>query len=107
MRRLPATLTIAALALMIAIPTATASTTTHEEAPEGDSSQFAGYSGIGVGADGLPLAFHLTGGEAGDSPEFETLLDLGPDITPRAGVGDKGKYVGCATHTRTPNPMNR
>ena len=21
---------------------------------------------------------------------FETLLDLGPDITPRAGVGDKG-----------------
>ena len=39
---------------------------------------------------GLPLAFHLTGGEAGDSPEFATLLDLGPDITPRAAVGDKG-----------------
>ncbi len=23
-------------------------------------------------------------------PHFETLLDLGPDITPRAAVGDKG-----------------
>src|SRR5919206_215665 len=40
--------------------------------------------------DGLPLAFHLTGGEAGDSPQFEILLDLGPDITPRAALGDKG-----------------
>ena len=38
----------------------------------------------------MPLAFHLTGGEAGDSPQFEILLDLGPEITPRAGVGDKG-----------------
>jgi transposase len=40
--------------------------------------------------DGLPLAFHLTGGEASDSRNFETLLDIGPDITPRAVVGDKG-----------------
>ena len=40
--------------------------------------------------DGLPLAFHLTGGEASDSRNFETLLDLGSDITPRAVVGDKG-----------------
>ncbi len=40
--------------------------------------------------DGLPLAFHLTGGEAGDSPQFEVLLDLGPEITPRAALGDKG-----------------
>ena len=39
---------------------------------------------------GLPLAFHLTGGEAGDSPQFEILLELGPDITPRAALGDKG-----------------
>ncbi len=39
---------------------------------------------------GLPLAFHLTGGEAGDSPQFEVLLDLGPDVTPRAALGDKG-----------------
>ena len=43
-----------------------------------------------VDLDGLPLAFHLTQGQAGDSPQFEILLDLGPDITPRAGVGDKG-----------------
>ena len=40
--------------------------------------------------DGRPLAFHLTEGQAGDSPQFEVLLDLGPDITPRAAVGDKG-----------------
>ncbi|MBL0407657.1 IS5 family transposase [Microvirga aerilata] len=39
---------------------------------------------------GDPLGFHLTGGEVSDSPHFETLLDLGPDITPRAAVGDKG-----------------
>src|SRR3954465_8093106 len=29
--------------------------------------------------DGRPLAFHLTEGQAGDSPQFEILLDLGPD----------------------------
>jgi transposase len=40
--------------------------------------------------DGLPLAFHFTEGEASDSPQFAVLLDLGPDITPRAAVGDKG-----------------
>ena len=40
--------------------------------------------------DGRPLAFHLTEGQASDSPQFEVLLDLGPDITPRAAVGDKG-----------------
>lgn len=39
---------------------------------------------------GLPLGFHLTGGEAHDSPQFETLLDIGPDIAPRAAVADKG-----------------
>jgi transposase len=38
----------------------------------------------------LPLAFHLTGGEASDSKNFEILLDLGPDITPRAAITDKG-----------------
>ena len=37
-----------------------------------------------------PLAFQLTEGEASDSRQFEILLDLGPDITPRAAVGDKG-----------------
>ena len=40
--------------------------------------------------DGLPIAFHLTGGEASDSRNFETLLDIGPDINPRAALGDKG-----------------
>jgi transposase len=40
--------------------------------------------------DGLPLAFHLTGGEASDSRNFAVLLDIGPDITPRAVLGDKG-----------------
>ncbi|HEY1897162.1 MAG TPA: IS5 family transposase [Terracidiphilus sp.] len=39
---------------------------------------------------GLPIAFHITGGEASDSRNFETLLDIGPDITPRAALGDKG-----------------
>jgi transposase len=43
-----------------------------------------------VDLSGLPLAFHLTEGQASDSPQFEILLDLGPDITPRAAVGDKG-----------------
>ena len=43
-----------------------------------------------VDLDGWPLAFHLTEGQASDSPQFEVLLDLGPDITPRAAVGDKG-----------------
>jgi transposase len=40
--------------------------------------------------EGLPLAFHLTGGQASDSRNFEILLDIGPDITPRAVIGDKG-----------------
>jgi transposase len=39
---------------------------------------------------GLPIAFDLTGGQASDSPHFAILLDLGPDITPRAAIGDKG-----------------
>ncbi|HVR55875.1 MAG TPA: IS5 family transposase [Pseudolabrys sp.] len=43
-----------------------------------------------VDLGGLPLAFHLTGGEASDSRNFEVLLDLGPDITPRAAITDKG-----------------
>ena len=39
---------------------------------------------------GLPIAFHLTGGEASDSRNFETLLDIGPDLNPRAALGDQG-----------------
>ena len=49
-----------------------------------------------VDLDGLPLAFHLTGGEASDSRNFELLLDIGPDILPRAAITDKGT---------TPNPI--
>ena len=40
--------------------------------------------------DGHFLAFDLTGGEAADAPHFEVLLGLGPDIDPRAALGDKG-----------------
>ena len=40
--------------------------------------------------DGYPIDFHLTGGEASDSRNFEVLLDLGPDVDPRAVVADKG-----------------
>ena len=39
---------------------------------------------------GFPIAFEITGGEAGDSPMFEALIDAGPDDPPRAAVGDKG-----------------
>ncbi len=40
--------------------------------------------------DGDYLAFDLTGGEKADAPQFPVLLDLGPDIKPRAAIGDKG-----------------
>ena len=40
--------------------------------------------------NGYPIGFHLTGGEASDSRNFEVLLDLGPDVDPRAVVADKG-----------------
>jgi transposase len=40
--------------------------------------------------DGHPLAFHLTEGQASDSANFEVLLEIGPDVTPCAAVGDKG-----------------
>jgi transposase len=43
-----------------------------------------------VDLDGHPLAFHLTEGQASDTCQFEVLLDIGPEITPRAAVGDKG-----------------
>jgi transposase len=36
------------------------------------------------------IAFDLTGGEKGDAPHFPILLGPGPDIEPRAAVGDKG-----------------
>ncbi len=40
--------------------------------------------------DGNPLDFHLTGGEASDSTQFETSPDIGPDIRPRIAITDKG-----------------
>ena len=40
--------------------------------------------------DDHPIAFDLTGGEKGDAPHFPILLALGPDVGPRAAVGDKG-----------------
>ena len=36
------------------------------------------------------IVFALTGGEASDCPHFLVLLDIGPDIKPRAAIGDKG-----------------
>jgi transposase len=38
----------------------------------------------------LPIAFHLTGGEASDCTQLETSLDIGPEITPRVALTDKG-----------------
>lgn len=36
------------------------------------------------------MGFELTGGEAADSPQFETLMSIGHDDPPRAVVCDKG-----------------
>ena len=41
-------------------------------------------------ASGDIIAFDLTGGEASDARHFGTLLDIGPDIQPRAVICDKG-----------------
>ena len=41
--------------------------------------------------DGNPLDFHLTGGEASDSTQFETSLDIGPDIRPRIAIEVAGR----------------
>ena len=41
-------------------------------------------------ASGDIIAFDLTGGEAFDGRHFDTLLDIGPDIQPRAVICDKG-----------------
>ncbi len=37
----------------------------------------------------------MTEGQASDSPSFEVLLEIGPDVTPRAAVGDKGYDSGA------------
>jgi transposase len=36
------------------------------------------------------IAFDLTGGEASDGRHFQILLDIGPDMAPRAAIADKG-----------------
>lgn len=41
-------------------------------------------------ACGAIIAFDLTGGEAADARHFETLLDIDPNIPPRAAICDKG-----------------
>ncbi len=40
-------------------------------------------------ASGDIIAFDLTGGEASDARHFDILLDIGPDIQPRAVICDK------------------
>ena len=52
--------------------------------------------------DGNPLDFHLTGGEASDSTQFETSLDIGPNIRPRIAMTDKGydSEANRARHSR-------
>ena len=63
--------------------------------------------------DGNPLDFHLTGGEASDSTQFETSLDIGPDIRPRIAMADKGydsqANRACGTRARhhTGDPASR
>jgi transposase len=41
-------------------------------------------------ASGDIIAFDLTGGKASDARYFDILLDIGPDIQPRAVICDKG-----------------
>jgi len=41
-------------------------------------------------SSGNLIAFDLTGGEASDARHFDILLDIGPDITLRAAIADKG-----------------
>ena len=38
----------------------------------------------------MPLDFHLTGNEASDTKQFETLIEIGPQVTPRAIIADRG-----------------
>jgi transposase len=44
----------------------------------------------------------LTGGEVSDCTQFETSLNIGPDITPRAALTDKG-YDSAANRTACRN----
>jgi transposase len=57
-------------------------------------------------ASGDIIAFDLTGGEAFDGRHFETLLDIGPDIQPRAVICDKG-YVSQGQPRRRQSARHR
>ena len=50
---------------------------------------FSTKSHLKIDLGGNPLDFHLTGGEVSDSTQFETQLDIGPDISPRIAITDK------------------
>ena len=52
--------------------------------------------------DSLPVAFELTGDEAADSPQFETLINLGSDDAARAMVANKA-YDSDANRTQARN----
>jgi hypothetical protein len=62
---------------------------------------------------GLPIAVDLTAGLASDSRHFPILLDLGPEITPRAAVGNKGydsnanREIARARGPSDPAPQDR
>ena len=36
------------------------------------------------------IDFHLTGNEASDTKQFDILLEIGPEVTPRGIVAEKG-----------------
>ena len=38
----------------------------------------------------MPLDFHLTANEASGTKQFDILLEIGPEVTPRGIVADKG-----------------
>ena len=38
----------------------------------------------------MPLDFHLTENQASDTKQFEVLMEIGPEVTPRAIIADKG-----------------
>lgn len=61
--------------------------------PLAPASFFGGFSTkihLKTDFDGFPIAFDLMGGEKADTSKFEALMAIGPDVTPRATVADKG-----------------
>ena len=63
------------------------------EKEQGRNSNRGGFSSkihLKTDFDGPPIAFHPTGGEVSDTTQLEISLGIGPDITPRAAITDKG-----------------